>query len=252
MGSYAWVIDIVLCLFLAAIIWAVSSQGLWGAALKFVNVMLAGLVAFNFYEPIASLLDRYVEFMRSFSDFVCLVILFVFAFLALDLLTDRLGPTMVRFPGWLYHAGRFVFAVATAWYTVGMMLAIVETAPIHKQFLGYQWQNHALWGAGIDRYWLGFVQATTRDCLEWDKPPRVFDPYSDYIVRYHEHRGFGDPDPSMPGHGDSAAAAGTTSSGTGGGTTAPPAGAGGPAGSAPSRTPATPAGAAGVASPESF
>src|SRR5438552_11643772 len=101
MGSYAWVIDIILLILIAAITYAVSSQGLWGAALKFVNLMFAGLIAFNFYEPLATLLDRYIDFMRSFSDFTCLVLLFSFTFLALDLLTDNLGPTMVRFNGWL-------------------------------------------------------------------------------------------------------------------------------------------------------
>ena len=36
--------------------YALTSEGLWGAALMFFNVLFAGLIAFNFYEPLAELL----------------------------------------------------------------------------------------------------------------------------------------------------------------------------------------------------
>ena len=36
--------------------YALTSEGLWGAALMFFNVLFAGIIAFNFYEPLAALL----------------------------------------------------------------------------------------------------------------------------------------------------------------------------------------------------
>jgi hypothetical protein len=64
--------------------------------------------------------------------------------------------------------------------------------------LGYRWRTHALWTVGIDRHWLGFVQASTQRFFEWD-PPRPFDPKSDFIIRYHQFRPFGEADPDLPG-----------------------------------------------------
>ena len=194
----AWIIDIILLGAVLAITWVVSSEGLWGAALMFVNVMFGGLIAFNFYEPLADLVDENLDFMVSFSDFVCLIVLFSVAFTLLRLATDFLGPTMVRFSGWLYQIGRLVFGAATAWYLVGMFLCIIQTAPIHKQFLGYQWQNHAFWSVGIDRFWLGYVQDSTARIFERSEP-RIFDEQSDFIKRYHDHRKFGHPDPTFGG-----------------------------------------------------
>src|SRR5437867_2156041 len=144
MGDYPWVIDVMLLLLMLGTVWAVSSEGLWGAALIFVNVMFAGLVTFCSYEWCAGHLDRLLPFMKDyrFSDFFCLLVLFSITFTLLRAATDNLGYTMVRFPGWLHQIGRFTFGVATAWYLWAMFLCMLETAPIHKQFLGYQWQQH--------------------------------------------------------------------------------------------------------------
>ena len=34
------------------------SEGLWGAALMFFNILFAGVIAFNFYEPLARLITE--------------------------------------------------------------------------------------------------------------------------------------------------------------------------------------------------
>src|SRR3989442_2493658 len=100
MEQYAWVIDVMLVPGMLGMGWSVTSEGLWGAALMFVNVMFAGLIAFDLYEPVAKFIDQNLGFMAAFSDFVALVVLFSFAFTLIRYLTDNLGPTMVRFPGW--------------------------------------------------------------------------------------------------------------------------------------------------------
>jgi hypothetical protein len=87
-----------------------------------------------------------------------------------------------------------------------MFVCMVQTAPVHKKFLGYQWETHSFWTLGVDRYWLGFVQDTTYRIFEWHPPrakqppgPTVFDRNSDFILRYHNFRPFGEPDQTMPG-----------------------------------------------------
>ena len=55
--------------------YALTSEGLWGAALMFFNVLFAGIIAFNFYEPLAALLAANVERSSSgFADTLCLMV----------------------------------------------------------------------------------------------------------------------------------------------------------------------------------
>jgi hypothetical protein len=215
MGAYAWVFDLTCLLVIAGITYAVGSEGLYGAAIMFVNVMFAGLIAFSLYEPAARVIADTFGFMQTMADFVSLILLFAVFFSLIRLATDYLGPWYVRFHGAVDQVGRYMFGLATGWYIVGMFVCMVQTAPVHKKFLGYQWQSHAFWGSGIDRFWLGYVQATTEKFFEWD-PPRPFDARSDFIMRYHRWRPFGEPDPTMPGVGQA-----PTTGGQSGGSGAP-------------------------------
>lgn len=234
MGGYAWVFDVTLILFIAIFTYAVGSEGLFGSAVMFVNVLLSGLITFSLYEPCARLIGDSIPFMATMADFVCLIVLYGISFTLIRLCTDMLAPRYVRFHGLVDQTGRYLFGFATGWYLTSMMVCMVETAPIHKKFLGYQWQNHCLWSAGLDRYWLGFAQASTEKFFEWD-PPRPFDARSDFIMRYHSWRPFGEPDMTMPGF-RQPAASGTESPG------APGAGQGTP-GAGGGRPPLDPTGA---------
>jgi hypothetical protein len=240
MGAYAWVFDIACLVVLAGITYSVGSEGLYGAAIMFVNVMLAGVISFSLYEPAARVIAGNIGFMQTTADFVCLIVIFSLAFTLIRLVTDYLGPWYVRFHGAMDQIGRYLFGFATAWYMVGMIVSMVQTAPVHKKFLGYQWQTHSLWGAGIDRFWLGYVRATTERYFEWD-PPRMFDPRADFIMRYHQWRPFGEPDMTMPGFGGAAPAG---QPGGAGGAGQPAAGGGAPGGGgAGGRPPVDPTGA---------
>ena len=61
------------CVLILGLTYALTSEGLWGAALMFFNVLFAGMIAFNFYEPLAKLLARHVPASaRGFADTLCL------------------------------------------------------------------------------------------------------------------------------------------------------------------------------------
>src|SRR5262245_63920600 len=92
------VVDLVFGFLILAMTYAVASEGLWGAALMFFNVLFGGLIAFNFYEPLAKLLADNVSFLAGFADLLCLFLLFLVATFLLRLTTETLGPAMVRFP----------------------------------------------------------------------------------------------------------------------------------------------------------
>ena len=50
------VVDLVVLGLIAGMTYALMSEGLWGAALMFFNVLFAALISFNFYEPLAQLI----------------------------------------------------------------------------------------------------------------------------------------------------------------------------------------------------
>src|ERR1043166_2038520 len=112
------VIDLIVAVLILGMTYALASEGLWGACLMFFNVLFGGLIAFNFYEPLAKLLAENVPFLSGFADTLCLLSLFIITTFLLRLATETLGPGMVRFPTPLYHLGRWFFGLATSVLTV--------------------------------------------------------------------------------------------------------------------------------------
>jgi hypothetical protein len=152
---------VLIVLIILGLTYALTSEGLWGAALMFFNVVFAGMIAFNFYEPLAAMLDR-AGINWGFSDTLCLLVLFIVAVVALRLTTETLGPAMVRFPVPIYHAGRLIFGLAGAAVTVAILLLAFECAPVHKKlFTAFEYDAKPPFGLGLDHQWLGFFQHET-------------------------------------------------------------------------------------------
>ena len=85
------------------------SEGLWGSALMFFNVLFAALISFNFYEPLAQLIIDQVgaghgRQLRRLAEHDAALRHAAPAVPPGD--RDSLAPSMVRFPTPLYHLGR--------------------------------------------------------------------------------------------------------------------------------------------------
>ena len=94
----AIIIDLIICgLDRWGCSYALTSEGLWGAALMFFNVLFSGMIAFNFYEPLAKLIDS-TGIPWGFSDTLCLLGLFCVSVGLLRMTTETIAPAMVRFP----------------------------------------------------------------------------------------------------------------------------------------------------------
>ena len=104
-------LDLLILFFICGLTWALSSEGLWGSALMFFNIVFAGLIAFNFYEPLAALLAANVSFISSFADMLCLMAVFLVALTLLRLTTETIAPSMVRFPTAVYQADALLFSI---------------------------------------------------------------------------------------------------------------------------------------------
>jgi hypothetical protein len=198
----AFVIDAVLVFLIAGLTYALMSEGLWGAALMFFNVLFAGIIAFNFYEPLARLLATNVSFLSGFADTLCMMTLFIVAVLLLRLTTETLAPMMVRFPTPVYHAGRVLFALGGSLVTLAIILLAFEAAPVHKRvFTTVDFKSRPPFRLGIDHEWLGFFQYTTgqifarqgpsRDWMGEYGNARVFDPKGEWLINHQDARPYG-------------------------------------------------------------
>lgn len=196
------VVDLVICGLILGMTWALMSEGLWGAALMFFNVLFGGIIAFNFYEPLARLVDS-TGIGWGFSDTLCLLGIFIVATLLLRLATETLAPSMVRFPTPIYHAGRVLFGLAASIVTVAIILLGFETAPVHKKvFHVIDYKTKPPFGMGLDRQFLAFFQYTTglvfptydpayRDPLREYGNSKVFDPKAQWLLTRQENRPYG-------------------------------------------------------------
>lgn len=245
------VTDLVIAFLILLMTYVLSSEGLWGAALMFFNVVFGGLIAFNFYEPLARLIDS-TGIGWGFSDTLSLLSIFCVSVMLLRMTTETLAPAMVRFPVPIYHPGRLFFALATSLVTMAILILAFHTAPVNKKIFGaIDYKYKPPFGMGLDHQWLGFFQYTTgmifarygsgtRDPYgEYGRSGnqrvavQVFDPRATWLLNHQEARPYGQAPILTEESGSSADAAvsGVTAGGQGGhpGTKAGAQGSGSPA-----------------------
>jgi colicin V production protein len=184
-------IDYLLLSIVAICGWSLVREGLWGASLIFMDCLFAGLLAMNFFEPLAGLIEN-IGFLKSYADLISLCLLFAVFVTIFREIEIRLCPELVRFPNSVHRAGGVVFGLATGWLLAGFILCAVQTVPFYPSLgLGYSIERKSMFGAGVDRQWLAFVHRTSKHTFESD-PALVFDEDASYIDRYHVVRNIGD------------------------------------------------------------
>ena len=122
-------LDGIILLLVLGMGYALASEGLWGAALMTLNILFAGLIALNFYEPLAAIIAENVGFLSGFADTLSLLGIFAVALVGLRIGTETLAPAMVRFPGPVYFLGRWLFGIAGGAMVIGFLLLAFHTAP---------------------------------------------------------------------------------------------------------------------------
>src|SRR5262245_14668435 len=106
---------------MAGVTWAYLRLGLMTAFMMCVNVFAAGLLTFNFFEPLADLLDPMFTgtFLKGYEDAICLVVLFCLILGLLRLTTNFLCSSYIQFPAALQLGGCIFFAMTTGYLVSG-------------------------------------------------------------------------------------------------------------------------------------
>src|ERR1700733_3057412 len=156
------IVDLVTVVLILGMTWALTSEGLWGAALMFFNALFAAMITLNCYEPLAQLIGTNVEFLSGYADALCILLIFTVSLLILRLTTENLAPAMVRFPMPLYHLGRFIFAIGGSAVTMGVILIALDASPVQKKILGsMDYKSEPFFKVRFDKEILAFFQHQT-------------------------------------------------------------------------------------------
>jgi len=170
-------------------------EGLWSNAILFINVLIAALLATNFFEPLADWLSEQVPRGTYFWDIVSLWVLFSVALLIARSATDRVSRVKVRFKGPVDQGGGYLFGILTAWIFVCFVTMTLHTAPLARNFFfeGFRPENRMMFGAKPDRVWLAFVHRLSkgpmkRRSFELDPDRYTFDHDATFMPRYASRR----------------------------------------------------------------
>ncbi|MEZ6068591.1 MAG: CvpA family protein [Planctomycetaceae bacterium] len=119
------------------------------------SVLFAGLLAMNFFEPVAAMLSGGGKW-DYYWDFIALVGLFAVA-VTLRMTTEYLMPVYVEGAATDVTIGRWTFGAAAAYVTIAFLSAAAH-GPLPREFLDFKPEQPMLFGIGPDRQWLGLTQ----------------------------------------------------------------------------------------------
>jgi hypothetical protein len=200
-----YLIEFIVAFMALGLTYVITSEGLWGAALVFFNVLFAAMISFNFYEPLARLLDS-TGINWGFSDTLCMLGLFCVSLTVFRLTTETIAPVMVKFPLPVYHAGRLLFGLGGAAVTMAIILLAFHAAPVHKKvFFSIDHKSKPPFGLGLDHIWLSFFQYETGAVFSnlgrGGRDPyrtygqggrvNVFDPKAEWLLLHYDARPYG-------------------------------------------------------------
>lgn len=181
-SCWASMIDLLLLAIVALVTWMVASEGPWGAGITLISVILAGLFAMNFFEPLATFLSLNVlssYTWQHYWDIISLLGLFSGAVFGLRAIGDKLFPTFAEVSPLVYQLFRWGFGLAAGYVTMAILLTALHTAPLPREFLGFAPErNNFFLAAAPDRQWLAFTQYVSEKSLrtlDLAGNPRLFD-----------------------------------------------------------------------------
>jgi hypothetical protein len=194
-------------LIIVIVAYAQTREGLFSALTMFVNVIVAGIVTFNFWEPVTDELDVIFAggLLAGYEDTFVLTVLFTMSLILLRVVTNKLVPQQIAFPGYLQQAGGGLFGLLTGYLVAGFLVCVLETLPWHENFLSFRPRADGETALRKylppDRAWLALMRHAGARSLAWKEDRAAENPYDRYLtfdsagtfeLRYLRYRRHGD------------------------------------------------------------
>jgi hypothetical protein len=169
-------------------------EGVLTAVTMLVNVFVAGLVAFNFWEPIASAVEPSLQgsLLEGYEDSLVLFALFTLTLGGLRLVTNNLANAELQLPALVNQVGAVVVALLTGYLLAGFLVCMAQTLPWDKNFLGFEPMADAdapklRRFMSPDRVWLALMHRAGAGPLS-QADSTTFDPEGSFEMRYARER----------------------------------------------------------------
>jgi len=201
-------------LIMLGVAYAYWREGLLTAVTMFVNVFIAGLVTFNFFEPIADLIDSESQgtFLQGYEDALSMVLLFAGTLGILRVVTNNLANTNLDYHPLFQQIATVFFGLMIGYFVSGFLVCVMQTLPWNEDFWGFQTKAESGLRMVLpgDRVWLAlmhragaypFANQIDEKNPEAQSPSEkyiTFDQYGTFPLRYSRYRRFpenGDPKP---------------------------------------------------------
>jgi hypothetical protein len=173
--------------------YAFFREGVLTALAMACNVVLAGLMAFNFFEPIATELGPMFEgsFLQGYEDALCLVVLFSATLGLLRWATNALANSRVTYHTVVDQGGALLVGLITGYLTAGFLVCVLQTLPWQRNFMGFEARVNPSPGLRRvlppDRVWLAMMHRASMTSFSSD-PTSEFDPDGSFELRYEDKR----------------------------------------------------------------
>ncbi len=162
-SSFSFLLPTLLAVVFVACLACLYTEGMWGNAVRLINVVTAGLLATNFFEPVARWMESLADSYTYTLDFLALWGLFGLSMVVLRLITDFLSRVKVRFMKIVDQVGGTILACCVGWTMVCFTTMTLHTAPLAENFLfdAFQYDQPMFMGMSPDRHWLGFAETVS-------------------------------------------------------------------------------------------
>ncbi len=138
-------------------------DGLWGNAIRLINVVTAALLATNYFEPVAGWLEGMEPTYSYLWDFLALWGLFAVFSVIFRAATDTISRVKVRFLKLADQIGSVLCSAWIGWVMVSFTAFSLHVAPLGREFLGGAFvPEERVARSGAELYWLGFMQRVSR------------------------------------------------------------------------------------------
>ncbi len=181
--------------------YAALSEGVLTAIATLFNICFAGLVAFEFFEPLAEELDGLLRgtFLAGFEDCLSLFVLFAPTLAGLRFLTNNLASHELELHPLMQQIGAGAVALFSGYLLAGFLVVFLQMMPWGENFLDFQPQIEPNAGKvrqylPPDRLWLSLMNRAGSGPFSQNDAV-TFDPEGTFGIRYTRMRRYKDTEP---------------------------------------------------------
>lgn len=181
--------------------YAAVREGLLTALATLVNICIAGVVAFNFFEPLAEEVDGVFRgtILAGFEDALCFFVLFAPILAGLRFLTNNLANQELDLPALMQQIASGAVALVSGYLLAGILVVFLQMMPWGENFLDFQPQIEPNAGKvrqylPPDRLWLSLMNRAGSGPFSQNDAV-TFDPEGTFGIRYTRMRRYKDTEP---------------------------------------------------------